>query len=164
MPIQAVSVLEFDAAALSPTIPDEAAPFTSPEQGEVTEKRKKKEKNVIAKKVKISKVLKEAQAEAERVWAEVDRLKVASEIQVVEVERLQEALQREEEASASLKVALALSEDKRKKAKEEIDIEKERAVEVFKSSSAMEDIKIAFTKETFLEEFEICMRRSQRTS
>ncbi|EHA8586650.1 hypothetical protein COCNU_scaffold000674G000020 [Cocos nucifera] len=103
--------------------------------------------------------LEEAQAEAKRFWAEVDHLKAASEIQAVEVEHLWEALQREEEASTGLKVALDLSEDKRKKAKEEIGTEKEHAIEAFMSFIAMEDIKIAFAKEAFLEEFEICMRK-----
>ena len=58
-----------------------------------------------------------------------------------------------------MKTALALEEDKQKKVKEEIDAKKERAIEVFKSSKAMEDIKIAFTQEAFLEGFKVCMKR-----
>ena len=61
-------------------------------------------------------------------------MKVASEIQAAEVGRLRKALWREEEASMGLKATLALSEDKRKKAEEEIDVEREWAVETFKSS------------------------------
>ena len=54
---------------------------------------------------------------------------------------------------------MALSKDKRKKNEEKISTEKERAIEAFKSFTAMEDIKITFAKEAFLEGFEICMRR-----
>ena len=64
-----------------------------------------------------------------------------------------------EEVSMGLRVALILSEAKRNKAEVEVGIKRERAVEAFKSSKAMEDIKIAFTHEAFLEGFEICMRR-----
>ncbi|EHA8588205.1 hypothetical protein COCNU_scaffold004374G000020 [Cocos nucifera] len=108
---------------------------------------------------KISKAFQEAQAEAERVRIEVDYLMVASEIQVVKVEHLREASRREEEASMGLKAVLTLSKDKRKKEEEEIGTEREWAVEAFKSSQAMEDIKIAFTKEAFVEGFKIYMRR-----
>ncbi|EHA8589439.1 hypothetical protein COCNU_scaffold009866G000010 [Cocos nucifera] len=90
-------------------------------------------------------LLQEAQAENERVWVEVDHLKVASEIQTIEVKHLQEALWKEEEASTGLSLVLILSVDKRRKAEEEVGTEKEQVVEVFKSSKAMEDIKIAFT-------------------
>ncbi|EHA8588090.1 hypothetical protein COCNU_scaffold004099G000010 [Cocos nucifera] len=78
------------------------------------------------------KALQEVQAEVERVWAEIDRLKVASKIQTVEVKHLWKVSRREKEASTGLRAALALSEDKRKKSEEE---------------------------EAFLEGFEICMRR-----
>ena len=108
---------------------------------------------------KASKALQEARAETERVLAEADCLKVALKIQAAEVGHLQEALRRVEEALARLKVALTLSEDKRKKVEEEVNTESEKAIEAFKSSKAMEDIKIAFAQEAFLEGFEICMRR-----
>ena len=52
MPIQAVPAPKFDAAAPSPAMPDGVAPSALLEQGEVTEKRKKKEKNAITKKVR----------------------------------------------------------------------------------------------------------------
>ncbi|EHA8590804.1 hypothetical protein COCNU_scaffold024639G000020 [Cocos nucifera] len=97
---------------------------------------------------KASKALQEARAETERVLAEADCLKVALKIQAAEVGHLQEALRRAEEASTGLKAVLTLFEDKRKKAEEEVGAE-ERAIEAFKSSKAMEDIKIAFTKEAF---------------
>ncbi|KAG1365004.1 hypothetical protein COCNU_12G000040 [Cocos nucifera] len=95
----------------------------------------------------------------ERVRAKVSRLKVASKIQAIEVEHLRKVSWREEEASTRLRAALAFSEVKKKKTEEEISVERERAVKAFKSSQAMEDIKIAFFQETFLEGFEICMRR-----
>ncbi|EHA8586901.1 hypothetical protein COCNU_scaffold001137G000010 [Cocos nucifera] len=85
--------------------------------------------------VEAFKALQEARAEIEKVLTEVDYLKKA------------------------LEVALTLMEEKRKKIEEEVGAEKERAIEAFKSSKAMEDIKIAFTREAFLEGFEICMRR-----
>ncbi|EHA8588342.1 hypothetical protein COCNU_scaffold004798G000010 [Cocos nucifera] len=71
----------------------------------------------------------------------------------------EESSQKVEEVSMGLRAALTLSKDKRKKAEEEVSIERERAVEAFKSSRAMEDIKIAFAQEAFLEGFEIYMRR-----
>ena len=60
--------------------------------------------------VKAFKVLQEAQMENESVRVEVDHLKVASKIQTTEVERLREALRKEEEASMGLRIALTLSE------------------------------------------------------
>ena len=67
-------------------------------------------------------------------------------------------LWREEEASTGLRAALTPSKDKRRRAKEEVGAKREQAIEVFKSSKAMEDIKIAFVQESFLEGVEICMR------
>ncbi|KAG1327679.1 hypothetical protein COCNU_01G016130 [Cocos nucifera] len=109
--------------------------------------------------VEASKALQEAQVETERVQSEVDHLKVALEIQTIEVECLREALWKEEEAFVGLRTALTLSKEKKRKAEEEVNTKRERAVEVFKSSKVMEDIKIAFAQEAFLEGFKICMRR-----
>ncbi|EHA8588175.1 hypothetical protein COCNU_scaffold004308G000010 [Cocos nucifera] len=95
--------------------------------------------------VKFSNSLHEAQVEIERVQAKVEHLKTVSEEQTAEADHLREVLRREEEVSMELRAALTLSEDKRKKAKEEVGVEKERAVDAFKSSKAMKDIKIAFT-------------------
>ncbi|EHA8588953.1 hypothetical protein COCNU_scaffold007393G000010 [Cocos nucifera] len=108
--------------------------------------------------VEASKALQEAQVENERARAKVDCLKVILGIQTIEVEHLREALQKEDEVFVGLRTGLTHSEDKRRKAKEEVSTERERAIEVFKSSKAMEDTKIAFALEAFLEEFEICMR------
>ena len=47
--------------------------------------------------------------------------------------------------SAELKATIILEESKQKKVEEEISTEREWAVEAFKSSKTMEDIKIAFT-------------------
>ncbi|KAG1330968.1 hypothetical protein COCNU_02G009360 [Cocos nucifera] len=52
VPIQIVPTPEFDVAAPSLAIPDEVALSASLERGEVVEKRKKKKKNFIAKKVR----------------------------------------------------------------------------------------------------------------
>ncbi|KAG1327731.1 hypothetical protein COCNU_01G016650 [Cocos nucifera] len=92
-----------------------------------------------------SKTLQEVQAKVERVQAEVNHLKAASKIQATEIEHLRERSWKEEEVFAGLRTALTLSKDKRKKAEEEVSIERERAVEAFKSSKAMEDTKIAFS-------------------
>ncbi|KAG1365002.1 hypothetical protein COCNU_12G000020 [Cocos nucifera] len=92
------------------------------------EKRKRKERITVTKNVKwkaeASRALQEAQVEIEKVWAKVDYLKVALEVQTIEVEHLREALWREEEASTGLKMALTLSKDKRKTVKEEVGVEK----------------------------------------
>ncbi|EHA8586237.1 hypothetical protein COCNU_scaffold000119G000040 [Cocos nucifera] len=114
---------------------DAAAPPMPPMQGKVTEKKKKKDKNAITKK--------EAQVKTKEVRAEVDYLKKASKIQSIEIKCLQKALRKEEEAAEGLKVALTLTKEKRKKVEEEVNIE-EWVVEAFKSSKALEDIKIAF--------------------
>ncbi|EHA8588072.1 hypothetical protein COCNU_scaffold004059G000010 [Cocos nucifera] len=128
-------------------------PLHLPSRGSCGEEEKK-ERNAIAKKVKRKaeafRALQEAQAEIEKVQAEIDCLMVASVVQTIEVDYLREALWRKEEASIGLNVALTLSEDKRKKVEEEVGIEKERAVEDFMSSKAMEDIKVAFAREIFL--------------
>ncbi|EHA8586752.1 hypothetical protein COCNU_scaffold000878G000010 [Cocos nucifera] len=42
---------------------------------------------------------------------------------------------------------------------EEVDTKRERAIDNFKSSKVMEDIKIAFAREAILKGFQICMRR-----
>ncbi|EHA8587327.1 hypothetical protein COCNU_scaffold001895G000010 [Cocos nucifera] len=68
-------------------------------------------------------------------------------------------MQREEQASIGLKVASIFKEDKRKRAEEEVGAERKHDIEAFKSSKAMEDIKIAFSQEAFLKEFEVYMRR-----
>ncbi|EHA8587568.1 hypothetical protein COCNU_scaffold002610G000010 [Cocos nucifera] len=107
-PIQASPTPKFDAATSSLALPDESTLPTSSEWEEVIERKKKKEKNAIAKKlghylfahskvadlhqVETFQALQEAQVEVEKVQAEVDCLKVASEIQTPEVEHLREAL------------------------------------------------------------------------
>ena len=58
-----------------------------------------------------------------------------------------------------LKVALTLAEEKKKQIEEEVGVERKQAVEAFKSSKDMKEIKIAFAREAFLEGFEVCMRR-----
>ncbi|EHA8587254.1 hypothetical protein COCNU_scaffold001711G000010 [Cocos nucifera] len=52
MPIQAASILETITVVLTLTLPDDASAPAPPEQGEVVEKRRKRERNTIAKKVK----------------------------------------------------------------------------------------------------------------
>ncbi|EHA8590634.1 hypothetical protein COCNU_scaffold021527G000010 [Cocos nucifera] len=155
MPTQATPVLKTAMIVPSPTLPNEDAVPAHLDQGKVIEKNKVADLH----QAEASKVLQEAQVENKRVRAEVDRLKVASKIQTTEVECLREMLQREEEASAGLRAALTPSKDKRRRNKEEVGAEREQAIEVFKSSKAMEDIKIAFVQESFLEGFKICMRR-----
>ena len=71
-------------------------------------------------------------------------MKVALEVQSTEVEHLRELLQKEEQVAVRLKAALTLAEEKKKKLEEEVDDEREQAVEAFRSSKAIEDIKIAF--------------------
>ncbi|KAG1327767.1 hypothetical protein COCNU_01G017010 [Cocos nucifera] len=110
-------------------------------------------------KVEASKTIQEAQEEIKKVQAKVEDPKKASRSHSAKVDHLQEALRREEQVSVGLKAALSLEEEKQRKAKEEVDAEKERAVEVFKSTKVMEDIKIAFTQEAFLEGFMVCMKR-----
>ncbi|KAG1363510.1 hypothetical protein COCNU_11G003370 [Cocos nucifera] len=190
---------------------DEAAPPAPPKQGEIMEKKKRKDKNAVAKRVvqslmegsfllhiidkmiqmenmerfdesftaylelehylfahskamdlcqaKAFGALQKARVEIEKVLTEVDYLKKASEIQSAKFEYHRKALRKEEEAVKGLKAALSLAEEKRKKVEEEVDAERERAIKAFKSSKAMKDIKIAFTREAFLEGFEICMER-----
>ncbi|EHA8586785.1 hypothetical protein COCNU_scaffold000934G000040 [Cocos nucifera] len=101
--------------------------------------------------VEFSKALHEAQAKIERVQVEVECLKMALEEQTAKADRLRKALRREEEVSIELRAALTLLKDKRNKTEEEVGTEKERAIKAFKSSKAMEDIKIAFSQEAFLE-------------
>ncbi|EHA8592134.1 hypothetical protein COCNU_contig69304799G000010 [Cocos nucifera] len=153
MLIQTMPAPKFDAAALSLAMPDEVASSASLERGRVTEKRRKKEKIAITKKGSILSHIIDRM-----VWKE-------------NVERFDESF------TAYLKLghylfapsrianlhqaeaALTLSEDKRKKVEEEVGAKRERVVKAFKSSQAMEDIKIAFAKEAFLQGFMICMRR-----
>ena len=78
---------------------------------------------------------------------------MASELQTIEVENPREVLRREEEAVVGLKAALTLVEETKKKMKEEIGAKREWVIDDFKSSKAMEDIKIAFAREAFLEGF-----------
>ena len=77
----------------------------------------------------------------------------------VEVGHLQEALRREEQRSMELKAALTLKENRQKKGEDEVGLERERAIESFKSSKAMEDIKVTFAQEAFLKGFKLCQRR-----
>ncbi|EHA8588111.1 hypothetical protein COCNU_scaffold004131G000040 [Cocos nucifera] len=184
MLIHLVPTPESDMAALSLAMPDAIAPSTSFRWGEVAKKRKKKEKNAVAKTVrrkvghsdgesfgqlghylfahskaadlhqaKISKALQEAQAKTKRIRAEVDYLRAASKVQIAKVEHLPKALRREKEAAAGLKAPLTLAEKKKKKMEEEIGVEREWAIDNSKSSKAMEDIKIIFAREAFLEGF-----------
>ncbi|EHA8587613.1 hypothetical protein COCNU_scaffold002825G000010 [Cocos nucifera] len=84
---------------------------------------------------------------------------MASEDQTVKADHLREVLRREEEIFVQLRAALTLSKDKRIKVEEKVGTKKERAIEAFKFSKAMEDIKISFAQEAFLEGFEICLGR-----
>ncbi|KAG1354693.1 hypothetical protein COCNU_07G008050 [Cocos nucifera] len=52
MSIQAAPALETVTVASSSTLPDDANAPTPPEKGEVTDKRRKKERNAVAKKIK----------------------------------------------------------------------------------------------------------------
>ncbi|KAG1365003.1 hypothetical protein COCNU_12G000030 [Cocos nucifera] len=142
MPIQAVPTPETIVVASSSILPDDTDAPAPPEQEKVAEKKRKKVRNSIIKKVKrkLGHYLLAHSKVADLYQAEVSR-----------------ALQ---EAQAKIeKAALTLFKDKRNKVEEKVDVEKEWTVEAFKSSKAMEDIKIAFVRKAFLEGFEICMRR-----
>ncbi|EHA8589541.1 hypothetical protein COCNU_scaffold010756G000010 [Cocos nucifera] len=103
--------------------------------------------------VEASKALDKARAEAEKAWAEVESMRVASKIQSTEVERLWEELRAEHEKMMNLRTALAQEEEEKRKAQEGIDAMVEQAIESFKSSMDMEDIKIAFAHKAFIEGF-----------
>ncbi|KAG1327735.1 hypothetical protein COCNU_01G016690 [Cocos nucifera] len=75
-------------------------------------------------KAEASKAIQEAQAEVEHL----------REAHSAEVRCLQEELWKEEQTSVELKAALTLEENKQKKAEEEVGVEREWAVEAFKSS------------------------------
>ncbi|KAG1330502.1 hypothetical protein COCNU_02G004700 [Cocos nucifera] len=101
---------------------------------------------------KASKALEEARAEVEKARAKVESMRVALKIQSIEVERLRKELRAECEKTMNLRTALAQEEEKRK-AQEGIGTAVERAIESFKSSRDMEDTKIAFAQEAFIEGF-----------
>ncbi|KAG1367014.1 hypothetical protein COCNU_13G008040 [Cocos nucifera] len=94
---------------------------------------------------KASKALEEARAEVEKAQAKVKSMRVALEIQSTEVEHLREELRAEHEEMMNLRTVLAQEEEEKRKAQEGVDAVVQRAVESFKSSRDMEDIKIAFT-------------------
>ena len=85
-------------------------------------------------KAEASKVIQEAQ----------EKVGNLREAHSAEVRCLQEELWKEEQTSPELKATLTLEENKQKKIEEEVDAKREQAVEAFKSSKALEDIKIAF--------------------
>ncbi|EHA8586393.1 hypothetical protein COCNU_scaffold000311G000010 [Cocos nucifera] len=108
---------------------------------------------------KASKALEETRAEIEKARVEVDILKVVLEIHSSEVECLQNELKEEHGEMLKLRAELALEKEERRKAKEEVSTAMERAVQNFKSSKDMEDIKIDFAQEAFLEGFQVSMWR-----
>ncbi|KAG1327514.1 hypothetical protein COCNU_01G014480 [Cocos nucifera] len=91
-----------------------------------------------------SRALEEAHAEVEKARAEADALKVASEIHSSKVQCLQKELREKCEEMAKLRAELALEKEERRKAQEEVNAAMERAVQDFKSSKDIEDIKINF--------------------
>ncbi|KAG1362685.1 hypothetical protein COCNU_10G009040 [Cocos nucifera] len=97
-----------------------------------------------------SKALEEARAEVEKARAEVESMRMVLEIQSAEVERLQKELRVEREETTNLRTALAQEEEEKRKAQEGVGVAVEQAVESFKSSRDMEDIKIAFAQEAFI--------------
>ncbi|EHA8588125.1 hypothetical protein COCNU_scaffold004146G000010 [Cocos nucifera] len=105
-----------------------------------------------------SRALKEARTEIEKARAEANILKVTSKIHSSEVKRLQNELREEHCEMAKLRAKLALEKEKRK-TQEEVSTAMERAMQNFKSSKDMEDIKIDFAQEAFLEGFQVCMGR-----
>ncbi|EHA8586187.1 hypothetical protein COCNU_scaffold000005G000010 [Cocos nucifera] len=90
-----------------------------------------------------SRALEEAYAEAEKAQAKVDALKVASKTHSSVVKCLKE-LREESKEMAKLRAELALEKEERRKAQEEVSAIMGRAVQDFKSSKDMEDIKIDF--------------------
>ncbi|EHA8588907.1 hypothetical protein COCNU_scaffold007140G000010 [Cocos nucifera] len=79
-------------------------------------------------------------------------MRVASKIQSIEVEHLQEELRAEHEKTTNLRTTLAQEEEKRT-AQEGVGTAVEQVVESFKSSRDVEDIKIVFAQEAFIEGF-----------
>ncbi|EHA8586720.1 hypothetical protein COCNU_scaffold000795G000010 [Cocos nucifera] len=104
-----------------------------------------------------SRDLKESHAEAEKARAKADVLKVASEIHSFEVECHQNELREERGEMAKLRAELVLKKEEKRKAQEEVSAAMERAVQNFKSSKDMVDIKIDFAQEAFLEGFQVYM-------
>ncbi|KAG1342250.1 hypothetical protein COCNU_05G004790 [Cocos nucifera] len=100
-----------------------------------------------------SRALEEARIEVEKAQAKVDALKVASKIHSSKVERLWKELREQRKKMAKLRTELPLKKEERRKAQEEVNAAIERAVQDFKSSKDMEDIKIDFTQDSFLEGF-----------
>ncbi|EHA8587673.1 hypothetical protein COCNU_scaffold002951G000030 [Cocos nucifera] len=103
--------------------------------------------------VEASRDLKEAHAEVEKAQAEADALKVGLKTNSSEVEHLQKELREECEEMVKLRAKLTLEKEERRKAQEEVNAAMEMALQDFKSSKDMEDIKIDFTEESFLEGF-----------
>ncbi|EHA8589777.1 hypothetical protein COCNU_scaffold012270G000020 [Cocos nucifera] len=60
---------------------------------------------------------------------------------------------------AKLRAELALKKEEKRKVQEEVSATMKRTVQNFKSSKDMEDIKIDFAQEAFLEGFQVCMGR-----
>ncbi|EHA8587787.1 hypothetical protein COCNU_scaffold003235G000010 [Cocos nucifera] len=73
------------------------------------------------------------------------------------VECLWKELREELEKMMKLRTTLALEEVERRKAQKEVGAAMEMAIQDFKSSKDMEDIKIAFAQEALLEEFQVCL-------
>ncbi|EHA8588942.1 hypothetical protein COCNU_scaffold007383G000020 [Cocos nucifera] len=88
--------------------------------------------------------LKEARIEGKKARAEADVLNVASEIHSSEVEYLQNELREEHGEVAKLRAELALEKEEKRKPQEEVSATLERAMQNFKSSKDMEDIKVDF--------------------
>ncbi|EHA8587588.1 hypothetical protein COCNU_scaffold002710G000010 [Cocos nucifera] len=84
-------------------------------------------------------------------------MRLASKIQSTELKHLREELRVEHEKTTNLRTALAQEEEEKRKAQEGVRAVVEQAVQSFKSSRDMEDIKIAFAQEAFIEGFQICL-------
>ncbi|EHA8587441.1 hypothetical protein COCNU_scaffold002240G000010 [Cocos nucifera] len=114
---------------------------------------------VDQKQAEASKALKEARAEAKMARAKVESIRVALKIQSTKVEHLREEWRVEREKTMKLRIALAQEREEKGKAQEGVDAAVEEAIESFKSSRDMEDIKIAFAQEAFIEGFQIYLGR-----
>ncbi|EHA8588133.1 hypothetical protein COCNU_scaffold004190G000010 [Cocos nucifera] len=178
MPIR--SMLAFEPTIIVPslTLSDEAGPPAPIWQEDVMERKKKRavgkkvgrkakgsegedlsqEQNFLDdRKAKAFRALEEACAEVEKARAEAEVLKVSLETHSFEVECLQKELREEHGEMARLRAELALEKEEKRKVQEEVNATMERALQDFKSSKDMEDIKIAFAQEAFLEGFQVCL-------
>ncbi|EHA8586915.1 hypothetical protein COCNU_scaffold001165G000010 [Cocos nucifera] len=164
--VWSVPALEPVAIVSSPTQSDEAIPLASIWQEKTVEKKKKR---AVSKKLghyffvhfeaasqnrtEASRALEEARTEANKAWAKVDILKVASKTHSSKVEHLQNKLREKHGKMMKLRAELDLKKKEKRKAQEEVSAAMERAMQNIKSSKDLEDIKIDFAEEAFLEGF-----------